>query len=106
MDRRLRVEGVKCEREAHVINGVLEPASGVALHDHIADILSRVDLRGVERRALTRRPGDHEIAGFQPASALHEIERPRLLAHADDPLERRHPLREHSAVEERALGAS
>jgi hypothetical protein len=44
MDRRLRVECVKGEAEAHTVDGVLESMSGAALHDHVADILSGVDL--------------------------------------------------------------
>ena len=41
---------MKGEGEADIVDDVLEPVSGTALHDHVADILSRVDLGGVERR--------------------------------------------------------
>jgi len=49
MDRRLRVKGVKGKGEAHIVDGVLESPSGTPLHDDVADILSRVDLRGIEQ---------------------------------------------------------
>ena len=49
MDRRLLVKGVKGEGETHIVHGVLESPSGTPLHDDVADILSRVDLRGIER---------------------------------------------------------
>lgn len=47
---------MKSEGEADIVDDVLEPISGAALHDHIADISSRVDLGGTERRILTRFP--------------------------------------------------
>jgi len=49
MDRRLRVKGVKGEGEAHIVDGVLDSPSGTPPHDDVADILSRVDLHGIER---------------------------------------------------------
>ena len=49
MDRRLRVKGVEGEGEAQIVDGVLELPSGTPLHDDVADILSRVDLRGIEQ---------------------------------------------------------
>jgi hypothetical protein len=49
VDRRLRVKGVKGEGEAHIVDGIFESPNGAALHDDVADILSGVDLPGIER---------------------------------------------------------
>src|SRR5215472_10179518 len=99
VDRRLRVEGVKGKGEAHIVDGVLESPSGAALHDDVADVLSRIDLRGIERRVLAWLPGDEEIPDFEASPAFHEVQGPRLLADADHPCEWRHALGERSAVE-------
>ena len=37
------------ESEAHIVDGVLETLRGAALHDDVADVLSRVDLSSIER---------------------------------------------------------
>jgi hypothetical protein len=69
----MRMKSVEGEGEAHVVDNILESLTRVALNNDIPDILPLINVRGVERGALTRLPGDDEIAGLDPAALFQHI---------------------------------
>src|SRR5260221_5296370 len=84
MQPSLRVKRSEGEREAHVINGVLQAASAAPLNDDVADLAPRFDARRVEWRGLPRFPGQQQVARLDPTALRQEIERPRLSAAGGD----------------------
>ena len=104
VDRSLRVEGAERESEADVVDRIFQPLCCPAPDDDVADIPPGVDVSGVQRRGLTRFPGQYEFPRLDTPALLQEIERPGLFADGDDPGERRRGADIFAVIQKRKGG--
>ena len=61
MDNAFGLKGFEDKSESDVVDDVLEPARSFSLHNHIANISALRNCSRIERRILTRFPGNYEV---------------------------------------------
>ena len=101
---RVRMEGMKGEGEALIVDDVFEAVRSATLDDHVSDVASLLDRWRVQRGTLTLLPGDYEIAHFDSTAILQELQGPGLFADGNDPGEGRNALDRGSMEKEWPLG--